>query len=158
MKFSKGLLAVWFFVYSLLGEDVIENKVVTKKDISTLEISSSRYNISNIELNLVHQQDDMMIDGKEEKGSIVVSPDDDVKAFGYIDDGRFFGQFTFNNRTFFVDPLPSGQEGAKLIPWDELKGLICKDLLTSYSRIIHQVLDQGGKCWRSIRRSIPPST
>ena len=140
MKFSKSLLAVWFLVYSLRGEDVIENKVVRRGNISTLEISSSQYNISNIKLNLVHQQDDMMIAGKEEKGSIVVSPDDDVKAFGYIEDGRFFGQFTYNNRTFFVDPLPSGEK-AKLVPWDELKGLIGKELLIFYSRIIYS------RCW-----------
>ena len=131
MKLSANLLLLWVLFYNVVGENVIDNKVNIRGKISTLKISSTQYNIPNLELNLVHQQDDMMIDGKEEKGSIVVSPDDDVKAFGYIDDGRFFGQFTFNNRTFFVDPLPSGQEGAKLVPWDELKGLICNDLPTS---------------------------
>ena len=76
--------------------------------------------------------------------SFVISPPSDgVKAFGYIEDGRFFGQFTYNGRTYFVDPLPRGQEGGNLVPFDEMKGLTGKlePLLRYYSDYIF------ARCW-----------
>ena len=112
----------WLIFYVVLGENVFDNTVSTRGMISTLEISSIKYKISNLELKLVHEQDEFIF-GTEEKGSFVVSPPSDgVKAFGYIEDGRFLGQFTYGGRTFFVAPPPSGQEGGKLVPWDQLKG------------------------------------
>ena len=92
-----------------------------------LKISSTHYNIQNLDLILEQDEPDEFIFGTEEKGSFVVSPKgDDVKAFGYIEEGRFFGQFTYDGRTYFVDPLPRGQEGGNLVPFDEMKGLIGK--------------------------------
>ena len=112
----------WLIFYGVLGENVFDNTVSTRGMISTLEISSIKYKISNLELKLVHEQDEFIF-GTEEKGSFVISPPSDgVKAFGYIEDGRFLGQFTYGGRTFFVAPPPSGQEGGKLVPWDQLKG------------------------------------
>ena len=123
MKISASLLIFGFLFNGVLGENVIDNKVSNRTGISTLEISCTKYNISNLELKLVYEQDDLIF-GKEEKGSFVVSPDHDhhVKAFGYIENGRFFGQFTYDGRTFFVEPAPPGQEGGKLVAWDQLKG------------------------------------
>ena len=118
MKLSASLLIFWFSFYSLLGEHVIDNEVNRRGTIFTLEISSTQYNIRNLVLNLVHEQDDFIF-GTEEEGSFVVSPEDDhVRAFGYIADGKFIGQFTYNKRTYMV------QEGGKLVPWDQVKGLI----------------------------------
>ena len=118
MKLSASILVFGFLFYGLLGEDVIDNKVSTRGKIFTLEISSTQYNIQSLVLNLVHEQDDFIF-GTEEEGSFVVSPeDDDVRAFGYIEDGKFIGQFTYNKRTYMV------QEGGKLVPWDQVKGLI----------------------------------
>ena len=126
MKLSATLLIVCIFFYGVLGENVIDNKVSTAGNISTLEISSTQYNMPNIELNFVHEQDEFIF-GTEKKGSFVVSsPGNDVKAFGYIEDGRFFGQFTYDGRTYLVDPVPRGQEGGNLVPFDELKGLTGK--------------------------------
>ena len=125
-------LIFWFLFYGVLGENVFDNRVSTRGMISTLEISSTQYNISNIELNLVHQQDEFIF-GTEGKSSFVVSPQGDgVKAFGYIEDGRFFGQFTCEGRTFFIDPAPSGQEGGLLLAWDQLKGLTGREPLVSH--------------------------
>ena len=116
MKISASLLIFGFLFNGVLGENVIDNKVSTRRGISTLEITSTKYNISNLELSLVSEQDDLM-------GSFVVSPQaDDVKAFGYIEDGRFFGQFTSDGRTFLVEAAPPGQEGGKLVAWDQLTG------------------------------------
>ena len=134
-------LIFWFLFYRVLGENVIDNKVRTRGTISTLEISSTQYNIPTLELNLVYEPDEFIF-GTEEKGSFVVSPQgEDVKAFGYIEDGRFFGQFSYDGRTYLVDPLPPGQEGGKLVPRDQLKGLIgIKEPLPSLTaRIISQV-------------------
>ena len=118
MKLSASILVFCFLFYGVLGEHVIDNKVSTRGKIFTLEISSTQYNIQNIVLNLVHEQDDFIF-GTEEEGSFVVSPEDDhVRAFGYIADGKFIGQFTYNKRTYMV------QEGGKLVPWDQVKGLI----------------------------------
>ena len=122
MKLSASLLTFWFAICGVLGGDIIDNKVRTTGEVFTLKISSTQYNIPNLEINLVTEQDDMIF-GTEEKGSSVVSPPGHaVKAFGYIEDGRFLGQFTYGGRTFFVAPPPSGQEGGKLVPWDQLKG------------------------------------
>ena len=126
MKLSASLLTFWFLFCGVLGGDIIDNKVRTTGEVFTLKISSTQYNIPNLEINLVEEQDDMIF-GTEEKGSSVVSPPGDaVKAFGYIEDGRFFGQFTYDGRTFLVDPAPKGQEGGNLVPFDELKGLTGK--------------------------------
>ena len=126
MKLSASLLIFWFSFYSLLGEHVIDNKVNRRGTIFTLEISSTQYNIRNLVLNMVHEQDDFIF-GTEEEGSFVVSPeDDDVRAFGYLEDGMFIGQFTYNSRTYFV------QEGGKLVAWDEVKGLIATEPLVSH--------------------------
>ena len=122
MKLLASLLIVWFSFHGLLGENVIDNKVSNNGTISTLEISSTEYNIS-FELSLIHEQDDFIF-GTEEKGSFVVSPEDDhVKAFGYIEDGRFIGQFTYDSRTYLV------QEGGKLVAWNQVEGLIAKEPL-----------------------------
>ena len=132
MKLLARLVIFCFIFDCVLGENVIDNRVSTRGEISTLEISSAKYKISNLELSLIYEQDDLIF-GKEEKGSFVVSTQDqDVKAFGYIEDGRFFGQFTFDGRTFFVDPAPPGLEGGKLVPWEEVKGLIGKEASISY--------------------------
>ena len=118
MKLSESLLVVWLLSCGVLGEHVIDNKVNRRGTIFTLEISSTQYNIQSLVLNLVHEQDDFIF-GTEEEGSFVVSPEDDhVRAFGYIADGKFIGQFTYNKRTYMV------QEGGKLVPWDQVKGLI----------------------------------
>ena len=125
-------LIFWFLFYGVLGENVFDNKVSTRGMISTLKISSTQYNISNIELNLVHEQDEFIF-GTKGKSSFVVSPQGDaVKAFGYIEDGRFFGQFTYAGRTFFIDPAPSGQEGGQLLAWDQLKGLTGREPLVPH--------------------------
>ena len=122
MKLSASLLVFSFLFYGVLGENVIDNKVNTSGKIFTLKISSTQYNISNLELKLVHEQDEFIF-GTEEKGSFVVNPPgNDVKAFGYLDGGRFFGQFTYDGRTFFVDPAPPGQYGGNLLALDQLKG------------------------------------
>ena len=120
MKLSASLLVFSFLFYGVLGENVFDNTVSTRGMISTLEISSIKYKISNLELKLVHEQDEFIF-GTEEKGSFVVSPKgDNAGAFGYIDDGRFFGQFNYYGRTYFVE------EGGNLVPFDELKGLTGK--------------------------------
>ena len=122
MKLSANLLLLWVLFYNVVGENVIDYKVNIRGKISTLKISSTQYNIPNLERNLVHQQDDMIF-GMGEKGSFVVSPQGEgLKAFGYIEDGRFFGQFTYDGRTFFVDPDPPGQYGGNLLALDQLKG------------------------------------
>ena len=126
MKLSETLLIFCIFFCGAFGENVIDNKVSTIGNISKLKINSTQYNMPNIELNFVHEQDEFIF-GTEQKGSFVVSPPGDgLKAFGYIEDGRFFGQFTYEGRTYFVAHPPSGQEGGKLVPWDQLKGLTGK--------------------------------
>ena len=72
MKLSTSLLIFWFSFYSLLGEHVIDNKVSTRGKISTLEISSTQYNIPNIELYLVNEEDEFIY-GAGEKSSFVVT-------------------------------------------------------------------------------------
>ena len=117
MKLSANLLLLWVLFYNVVGENVIDYKVNIRGKISTLKISSTQYNIPNLELILVHEQDDMIF-GMGEKGSFVVSPQGEgLKAFGYIEDGRFFVQFTYDGRTYVIDPAHSGQEGGKLVPF-----------------------------------------
>ena len=127
MKLSASIRIFWFLFCGVLGEDVIDNTVQTTGETFILKISSTHYNILNLDIILEQDEPDEFIFGTEEKGSFVVSPEGyDVKAFGYIEEGRFFGQFTYDGRTYFVDPLPRGQEGGNLVPFDELKGLIVK--------------------------------
>ena len=122
MELSASLLILCFLFYGGLGENAFDNRVSTRGKISTLKISSTQYNIPNLELKFVNEQDELIF-GTEEKGSFVVSPQGyGVKAFGYIEDGRFFGQFTYDGRTFFVDPDPPGQYGGNLLALDQLKG------------------------------------
>ena len=127
MKLSASLLIFWFLYSGVLGEDVIiDNTVSTSGGISSLEITSTKHNISNLKLNLVSGHDDLM------DCSFVVSPEDDeVKAFGYIEDGRFFGQLSSDGRTFFVDPPPPGQTGGTLVCWDQMTGWIAREERTS---------------------------
>ena len=127
MKLSASILVFWILFYGVLGENVIDNKVRTRGRIFTLKISSTHYNILNLDLILEPDEPDKFIFGTEGKGSSVVSPKGEVvKAFGYIEHGRFFGQFNYHGRTYLVDPAPAGQEGGSLVPFDELKGLTGK--------------------------------
>ena len=50
MKLLARLVIFCFIFDCVLGENVIDNKVSTRGEISTLEISSAKYKISNIEL------------------------------------------------------------------------------------------------------------
>ena len=131
MKLSESLLVVWLLLYGVLGGHVIDNKVSTRGKISTLEISSTQYNIPKIELYLVYEEDEFIF-GTEEKGSFVVTVQgDELNAFGYLVDGRFFGQFTYDGRTYVIDPAPPVQQGGKLAPLDEMKGLTGEEALVS---------------------------
>ena len=124
MKLSESLLVVWLLSCGVLGEHVIDNKVSTRGKISTLEISSTQYNIPNIELYLVNEEDEFIYRAGEKSSFVVTVQGDELNAFGYIEAGRFFGQFTYDGKTYAIEPVPSGQTGGKLIPLDEIKGLI----------------------------------
>ena len=145
MKLSASLLVFSFLFYGVLGENVIDNKVNTSGKIFTLKISSTQYNISNLELKLVHEQDEFIF-GTEEKGSFVVNPPgNDVKAFGYLDGGRFFGQFTYDGRTYVVDPPPPpGHQGGTLSPW-QVKGVATSGTIFKLSENIPNDDGLGGQ-------------
>ena len=80
-----------------------------------LNIKSDLYSLDLTRLELIRDEDDLIFDSSE--NDAVVSRDNtSTRAFGYIRENRFFGQFQSSGRTFFIDNAAKvGLQGANAI-------------------------------------------
>ena len=80
-----------------------------------LNITSDLYSLDLTRLELIRDEDDLIFDSSE--NDAVVSRDiTSTRAFGYIRENRFFGQFQSSGRTFFIDNATKvGLQGANAI-------------------------------------------
>ena len=80
-----------------------------------LNIKSDLYSLDLTRLELIRDEDDLIFDSSE--NDAVVSRDNtSTRAFGYIRENRFFGQFKSRGRTFFIDNATKvGLQGANAI-------------------------------------------
>ena len=80
-----------------------------------LNIKSDLYSLDLTRLELIRDEDDLIFDSSE--NDAVVSRDiTSTRAFGYIRENRFFGQFKSRGRTFFIDNATKvGLQGANAI-------------------------------------------
>ena len=80
-----------------------------------LNIKSVLYSLNLTRIELIKDQDDLIFDSSE--NDAVVSPDNAItKAFGYVRENRFYGQFQSSGRTFFIDNASKvGLPGANAI-------------------------------------------
>ena len=124
-------------IYVILGTrelrdfQTVDNSVTTSGELFSLEISSAKYNLTRIELELALQEDPLIF-GDEESLFVVSPPGASVKARGYIEEGKFYGQFSLRDKTFFVDhPQPSEEGG-----------------------ILYELADTEGKCVPADNRSV----
>ena len=85
-------------------DDKISNHVIKMENEGEffLNIKSVLYSLDLTRIELIRDQDDLIFDSSE--NDAVKSPDNAItKAFGYIRENRFFGQFQSSGRTFFID-------------------------------------------------------
>ena len=84
--------------------DLISNHVMKREGQGEffLSIKSDKYFLNITRLELIREEDDLIFDSSD--NIAVVSRDNaSTRAFGYIDENRFYGQFESGGRTFFID-------------------------------------------------------
>ena len=96
-------------------DDKISNHVMEMEGAFFLNIKSDLYSLDLTRLELIRDEDDLIFDSSE--NDAVVSRDNtSTRAFGYIRENRFFGQFQSSGRTFFIDNTTKvGLQGANAI-------------------------------------------
>ena len=97
-------------------DDKISNHVMEEMDGKFfLNIKSDLYSLDLTRLELIRDEDDLIFDSSE--NDAVVSRDyTSTRAFGYIRENQFFGQFQSSGRTFFIDNATKvGLQGANAI-------------------------------------------
>ena len=100
---------------SLTKYDNISNHVMQmeREGEFFLSIKSDLYSLNITRLELIREEDDLIFDSGDNDA---VVGRENTKAFGFIKESRFYGQFENNGRTFFIDDASKvGQKGVNAI-------------------------------------------
>ena len=100
---------------SLTKYDKISNHVMQmeREGEFFLSIKSDLYSLNITRLELIREEDDLIFDSGDNDA---VVGRENTKAFGFIKENRFYGQFENNGRTFFIDDASKvGQKGVNAI-------------------------------------------
>ena len=100
--------------------EIVQPKIERRLNQLTVTIESTKYDFGTVTIHLEEEIDDFIKDSQIFKGI----DDDDYKAYGYLKNEKFFGEFSVDGKVFMLDDpkkIEINQEGTLLYSTDDIK-------------------------------------